>query len=658
MSNQIKPLEPYCINSRLTPSPNSAMELMQMSRPVSRRPRKSVPDARQGELFSGFDSPPEHDVAPVEDGVATQHAPSAPDVQPAEPAASAAARGERLSPPATLQDVLDILVASESNLNRLAGKASAIRTTGRALARPLADIPTNPEALNRLLGSVRPAAVGIKPRNWSGVRSRLLGAMRDAGVDVLPSRYGAKLSPEWEALRDRLPSKRMNHGLSRLVSHLHRSGASPSTVALADFEAFRSALVDRSLKPKPEGVWRDSLKLWNVAVDTVPGWPQIRPEIPADKRRYAYDWCAFEESFATDVEAYLTRGAEPDVFSDDYRRPLSATTIYKRRQGLAQIATALLKTGFAAKELVSLAVLVQPANARAALRQLHDERGGKKEYLAWQARLLVMTARHWVKDDTAVADLKELPLRLFTPVPGMKAKNRERLRQFDVPANVDALLTLPARVFAEVEKVQRPTGKDARRALFALGVELILVTALRIANVTALERGKTLVQVQRGRQRRWHVVIPPQDSKTGAPLESLLPETSAAMMELFWTKYRPLIRKEGGDILFVTRSYDHRSPVSFAVQIKKFIATEIGLEVNVHLFRHLATKLYLEKHPHDLETVRRLLGHTSLATTLRAYAELQSASAFERWDAVLAEARAAPVVPRGRKPANLTAGAR
>jgi len=54
--------------------------------------------------------------------------------------------------------------------------------------------------------------------------------------------------------------------------------------------------------------------------------------------------------------------------------------------------------------------------------------------------------------------------------------------------------------------------------------------------------------------------------------------------------------------------------------------------MNVHLFRHAASKFHLQVHPEDVESVRRLLGHKSLSTTIRAYTELKAASAFRRYD--------------------------
>ena len=62
---------------------------------------------------------------------------------------------------------------------------------------------------------------------------------------------------------------------------------------------------------------------------------------------------------------------------------------------------------------------------------------------------------------------------------------------------------------------------------------------------------------------------------------------------------------------------------------------EIGLDVNCHLFRHIAAKLYLDRDPSGIEIVRQLLGHTSSRTTLKVYAELQTDPAFRRFEDAL-----------------------
>ena len=80
--------------------------------------------------------------------------------------------------------------------------------------------------------------------------------------------------------------------------------------------------------------------------------------------------------------------------------------------------------------------------------------------------------------------------------------------------------------------------------------------------------------------------------------------------------------------------------------------------MNVHLFRHVAAKLHLDAHPEDIETARRVLGHRSMTTTLKAYAETKTAAAFRRYDGMIATLRERSQMPATSLRCARQAGAR
>jgi integrase len=55
----------------------------------------------------------------------------------------------------------------------------------------------------------------------------------------------------------------------------------------------------------------------------------------------------------------------------------------------------------------------------------------------------------------------------------------------------------------------------------------------------------------------------------------------------------------------------------------------------VHLFRHLAAKLILDRHPEAHELARRVLGHASIETTTQAYVGMESKSAGKAYDDIV-----------------------
>ncbi|WP_437181702.1 hypothetical protein [Ruegeria atlantica] len=78
-----------------------------------------------------------------------------------------------------------------------------------------------------------------------------------------------------------------------------------------------------------------------------------------------------------------------------------------------------------------------------------------------------------------------------------------------------------------------------------------------------------------------------------------------------------------------------RSPANFGGDLTRRIFRETGLKIHPHLFRHIAAKLYLEERPGDFETVRRLLKHKRLQTTMDFYASLSNQWAHDHYDEVV-----------------------
>jgi integrase len=71
--------------------------------------------------------------------------------------------------------------------------------------------------------------------------------------------------------------------------------------------------------------------------------------------------------------------------------------------------------------------------------------------------------------------------------------------------------------------------------------------------------------------------------------------------------------------------------LTFSQQITVRIQKAVGLRVTVHQFRHAAAAIYLKHRPGDYETVRRLLGHRDIQTTIRFYCGLETLQATEEF---------------------------
>lgn len=545
--------------------------------------------------------------------------------------------------PVTLAELAQWLkTRPDASTRKVKDMHSALNGIGRVLERKLADIPTDPAKLGQLFGKAQPAIALMTRQHWSAVRSRLRLALEQAGFEVMPGRDVLPWRQDWQAMSELLPDRRAKTGLSRLISYLSRKGVAPEDVSVEDILAFEKALNDRSLKKDPKQLFRSTVRRWNVVAEEVGGWPSVIVPLEKDSRKYALPWEDFPASLKADVDAFLSNAADQDVFSDTYAKPVRASTNDNRRNHISELASALVLSGRPATEIASLADLVRPENAKQALRW-HMDRNGRKtsSHISGMAYLLLTLARHWVRDPDAVETLARYCDGLKLAKKGMVEKNRTRLRQFDHPDNKAALLQLPAKVLGEAQKDKSPSSKVALRVMNALAVEILTVAPMRISNLAQIEIEKHLIQIRRGKNKRFHIIFTPEETKTREPFEMELPASTVALLEVYLNVYRPLLDGADGPILFPGRAGARRNSTTFATSIAKFVERETGIKMNVHLFRHLAGKIYLDANPHDVETVRRILGHTSVTTTLNNYAELRSDQAFRRYDQVVADQRVA-----------------
>jgi integrase len=562
----------------------------------------------------------------------------------------------RPHPAATLADVhTRLLAAPRTRMN--GDMRSALKAVGHAIGRPLSDIPAEPAALARLLATAAPAAVPLSPARWSRVKSLLNAALMEFGFGLMPGRDTGGYSPAWRKLMEGVTKKRLRIGLSRLMSFFRRACIEPDDVDEAAFERFKAAL-EGSLHATARAVYRSTVRLWNQAVDQVPGWPARQIALEPDPRLYSLPLENFPESFHVDFRAFLEDSGDRDFFSDHWAPSVRPATVTMRRRQIHQIASALVASGFPIERVEALATLTDPANAKAALSHLRARKGGKSTpYLGQQAQLLVTIARYWVRSDPQAETLKRYAQRLRVKRAGMVEKNERLLTQFDHPKNRDALLNLPWRVFDEVERTDGGGREEALRIMRALAVEILLVAPMRIGNLTMLELDRHLIANGHGKKRVWHIIIAPEDVKNDVPISHALPSDTAALLEIYLEKYRPRLNLDGGRFLFAGGREGCRATISMSGSISDFVRRETGLKMHVHLFRHLAVKLYLDVYPDDLETPRCFLGHRSSATTRRSYAPMQVQGAYRRWDAVVRALRegADPLTlatqprPRGRR---------
>jgi integrase len=582
-------------------------------------------------------------------------APQSPGSWAFESSPGAAATPVDALPPRTIAELIERLRRHPTlTPRRLRDMISALRKICRLADKRLCSVPATATQIRSICADSSAAAAGISTARWSNVRSLALDALRHAGVPAIQSRTREPLSFAWDGLRDRLPDIQARAGLSRFMSYCSRRRIDPSQVTEAAFNDFAEMLRSGTLVRQPAQVFRTTCQRWNRAVTETAGWPTLIVGVPDRSRRYAFDLTAFPEQFQTDVAAFLACTGNQDPFAEDYAPSVKPATIAMRRKQIAQMATALTKTGIGIEAITRLAVLVEPANAKRILRFLRDRRGSTFTYLHQQGLLLKTIARYWVKAPQAhIETIGGFARNLAVKRRAMTPKNARRLRQFDIDQNLHALLGLPARVLAEVRRDDRGTQTDARRLMLAVAVALLTVTAMRIDNLASLEPERHFVRIGREGATRTLLIITAEEVKASKPIEAELSPAIEQLLATYQRDYLPRLAatSEGG--LFLSRRGERCKANSLAVMVGRFIKREIGIEANAHLFRHLAAKLVLADDPNNIETARQLLGHGSTTTTERAYLELRTAPAYRRYETIVSgcergRSRTGPSAPRTR----------
>ncbi|WP_285675025.1 tyrosine-type recombinase/integrase [Paralimibaculum aggregatum] len=177
-------------------------------------------------------------------------------------------------------------------------------------------------------------------------------------------------------------------------------------------------------------------------------------------------------------------------------------------------------------------------------------------------------------------------------------------------------VALPRRL--EERAASRPPRSRALEMEIAVAIAILLVCPIRRRNLAEIRIDRHL---QRQKDGRVWLVFGADEVKNRQPIEFALHPPVVALIDRHLTGHRPVLVPGGTPWLFPRR--DGAAPCAkgaLSARISRTIRRELGLEIHMHLFRHLAAMLWLEAHPGNDEAARRLLGHAALSSTLNAYA--------------------------------------
>jgi len=93
-----------------------------------------------------------------------------------------------------------------------------------------------------------------------------------------------------------------------------------------------------------------------------------------------------------------------------------------------------------------------------------------------------------------------------------------------------------------------------------------------------------------------------------------------------------LLTDPSNPYLFPSRGLKHRAGPQLGELISHRVWKRLGIRNNLHLFSHLAAKLYLQENPGRYGVVQKLLGHRNIATTIKFYCGTEHRAALKHFD--------------------------
>jgi integrase len=115
------------------------------------------------------------------------------------------------------------------------------------------------------------------------------------------------------------------------------------------------------------------------------------------------------------------------------------------------------------------------------------------------------------------------------------------------------------------------------------------------------------------------------------------------------TSIAPRIIGRRPERLFVNIDGSAKHPQSVALLIRKTLRKRLGIELTPHQFRHLSARTILDAEPGAFETVRQLLGHKSLNTTVTSYTGIDTARAARHHHQIIENTLASAPLRFGRR---------
>jgi integrase len=536
----------------------------------------------------------------------------------------------------TLQKLID-QIRSDPILSAAARTelCSAIRRFAEICGKHPADVIADPAVIRCLIKGASWQLAGISKESWANIKSKLTRAMKIVDIKVDRHRRNYKLGPDWDALLASM-SRRDRDELHRFAGWCSTLDIRPDVVDQAIFDRYRVELEAQSIQINPRERWHRARRVWNRTLAASPSFPIIDGVKPMGRR--SLPWSHLPPGLLAELEDYKKAVTATSVFDLDKRKPIKPVTLEGYVSNLRLYLSDLVDHGVPLTELGSLAACIEPKRVKHGLELLLAGRDLDERTKPGLSALMVsiLSVAHHI--GVAEADLKELRKlhKKVRHVPeGMCERNERRLAQIEDPEVLRAFVNLPFRVAKRHAEVAAPTISEALEMQMAALLAILLFLPVRIKNAAALDLDKHLRIPVGGGAGRWHVHFGPHEVKNAKAIDGRFNEIVSALLARYVDVFRPVLLKRPSSKLFVSQHGTGKGSNVLSTQFSRFVRREIGLIFNAHLMRHFAAFAYLKANPGHYESVRQMLGHKSIATTVKFYSKEAADNAFSRYDGII-----------------------
>jgi integrase len=509
----------------------------------------------------------------------------------------------------------------------------SLRQVAKWLDRPAAPVPARWQAVRISVGQLHHARIGVTPKTLANHRSNVRAALRWFAKEHDPPR-GARLRPDWARFYDGL-DKHVWGRLSSFARYCSARGIGPSQVNDETFAAYWGYRAETTGLATHNTAKRFMVRAWNSCAAATDVWALKRLTEPPLKVAEP-SWKAFPAGLRHDIDGYFAGLAKVHRTLGGKRiQPCSPTTIETRRAELVAMARMAVRLGAPIESLSSLGALLHPDIAERVIDAYWQKNGQEPKTatidLGW--KVLRMARETGCLDQGALDRLDEMRVALEQHRrEGLTAKNLQLVRQVLTDGVWSEVVSLPNVLMqqARLAKDHAPI-KAAVSAQLAVAVAILSFAPVRVSNLVSIELGQNLIKPG-GLNSPYWLVFPHYDVKNRVDLNFKFDRPRTDLIDEYIHEFRPaLLRGANASWLFPGESGQPKHKLQFSKQITVRIQKAIGLRITVHQFRHAGAAIYLKHHPGHYETVRQLLGHRDIQTTIRFYCGLQTMQATEQF---------------------------